>query len=51
MLARRPPAGHLGLGHHLHQRQPGGHAHRQQPLAGHAGDAGEHERHLFRQIR
>src|SRR6202171_3113371 len=42
--------GHFGLKHRGHHCHPGGHAHRQQPLPGHAGDVGHRQCDLLRQI-
>jgi hypothetical protein len=42
--------GDLGLEHRLHHRHPGGHAHRQQPLARNTGDVGHRQPDLRRQL-
>jgi len=40
----------FGLKHRGHHRQPGGHAHRQQPLPGRTSDVGHRQLDLLRQI-
>jgi hypothetical protein len=50
--ALRPAGrGDLGLKHRDHHRHPGSHAHRQQPLPRRAGDIGQRQPNLLRQIR
>jgi hypothetical protein len=41
----------LGLKHRLHHAQPRGHAHRQQPLPGRAGEISQRELNLLWQLR
>ncbi len=51
VLVLRPgDLGHLGLKDRLHHRQPGGHAHRQKPLACRSSDIAHRQCDLLRQI-